>query len=170
MSKEFIEGLESEHGALHSGDIRYLLIRADALMGCFKPPALAGLPELYQAIEDSFSQFGGKSVLQYVDSSDSSTQQLWQKMEKMAPQLGWGQWSFAFGRTNGEIILTVSNSPFSAGHGSAEFAVCSPISGIVKSVAEQTFKVPVIVQESRCSAMSGDVCVFKAVVDTAGAV
>ncbi len=170
MSGTFVDNISQEHGALHSDGVRYVLVRADGLMGCFKSELHPASLEMYSAIEDSFCRFGGRSAQQYADQIGSDPRDLLLKIENMAPQLGWGEWTFSLNSNEKKVILTVENSPFSAGYGHANFAVCAPISGMLKGVAERVFKQAVTCEERRCSAMDSDICQFEAVVEAVDSV
>tara|TARA_R110001599_G_C12270264_1_gene661360 strand:+ start:3602 stop:4123 length:522 start_codon:yes stop_codon:yes gene_type:complete len=161
----FVDNLDKADGALQAGDVRYVLVRADGLMGCFKSDLSTTSLEMYQQIENSFFQFGGKSTQQYVETVGEDPAALLSKIEEMAPQLGWGNWVLSLQPNEGKLTLTVENSPFSAGYGQARFAVCAPVSGMLKGVAEKIFKQSVTCREHRCSAMGGDVCEFEAVIE-----
>lgn len=164
MSDTFFEHLRNTDGALHSGDIRYVLVRADGLMGCFKTDAACTTLPMYTQIESSFCEFGGKSTQQYADNLGEDHQALLKKIEQTAPQLGWGKWTLSLFMSEKKLTLSVDNSPFSAGYGHVNFAVCAPISGMLKGLAQKIFMRPVTCNEHRCSAMGGKVCEFEAIV------
>lgn len=165
MSGTFVDNLDKADGALHAGDVRYVLVRADGLMGCFKS-SLGSTPlAMYQEIEDSFFRFGGKSTQQYAETLGEDPEELLSKIEEIAPQLGWGKWALSLEPNQQRLNLTVENSPFSAGYGEADFAVCAPIAGMLRGVAEKIFEQAVTCRECRCSAMGGDVCEFEAVIE-----
>lgn len=170
MSGTFIDNLSTEDGALHSGDIRYVLVRADGLMGCFKSSSNSTSLSMTKEIENSFFRFGGKSTQQYSDILGDNPEELLSKIEEMAPQLGWGKWALCLKLNERKLTLTVKNSPFSVGYGQADFAVCAPISGMLRGVAEKIFTQAVTCREHRCSAMGGDVCEFEAIIDAPGVV
>lgn len=170
MNGTFINNLYQANGALHAGDIRYVLVRADGLMGCFKSNLSSTSLALYKEIEDSFFRFGGKSTQQYADILGEYPEKILSKIEETAPQLGWGNWILSLQSKERKLTLTVENSPFSAGYGQANFAVCAPVAGMLRGVAEKIFKQPVICREHLCSAMGGEVCEFEAVIDASDAV
>ena len=114
MSGTFVDNLDKADGALHAGDVRYVLVRADGLMGCFKS-SLGSTPlAMYQEIEDSFFRFGGKSTQQYAETLGEDPEELLSKIEEIAPQLGWGKWALSLEPNQQRLNLTVENSPFSA--------------------------------------------------------
>jgi uncharacterized protein len=166
MSGTFVDRLCKSDGALHSGNIRYVLVRADGLMGCFKSGLNATSLAMYEEIEDSFFHFGGKSTQLYAETLGRNPKDLLLKIEEIAPQLGWGSWSLSLKSSEQKIDLSVENSPFSDGYGQADFAVCAPISGMLKGVAESVFRQSVVCREIRCSAMGGDICEFEAIIDS----
>lgn len=166
MSASFVDSLNNADGALYAGGVRYVLVRADGLMGCFKPNLSSTSLAMYEAIENSFFCFGGKSTQQYAEMLGEDSEELLRKIEELAPQLGWGNWVLSLKSNEQKLTLTVENSPFSAGYGHADFAVCAPVSGMLKGVAERIFKQAVIAREHRCSAMGGDICEFEATIDS----
>ncbi|QIB64942.1 V4R domain-containing protein [Kineobactrum salinum] len=165
MSGTFIDSLCNADGVLHAGDTRYLLVRADALMGCFKSSSGSNSLAMYSEIENSFFRFGGKSIRAYADTLGDDPQALLLKVEEIALQLGWGNWAFCLETGATKLTLTVEGSPFSAGYGQSDFPVCAPISGMLGSVAQTIFKQSVSCIEYRCSAMGGDVCKFEAFIE-----
>ena len=134
-------------------------------MGCFKSNVGSTSLAMYEGIESSFFRFGGKFTQQYAESLGEDSEELLSKIEAMAPQPGWGNWALSLQSNERKLTLTVENSPFSAGYGQADFAVCAPVCGMLRGVAEKIFKQSVTCRECRCSAMGGDVCEFEAVVD-----
>ncbi|HAG71883.1 MAG TPA: hypothetical protein DCL66_06725 [Gammaproteobacteria bacterium] len=161
----FIDNPSKVDGAINAGDVRYVLVRADGLMGCFKSNWNSTSLMMYKEIENSFFRFGRKSTQQYAKSLGGDPKELLLKIEGMAPQLGWGNWRLALDSNELKLTLTVKNSPFSAGYGQADFAVCAPISGMLRGVAEEIFKQTAISSEHRCAAMGADVCKFEAVIE-----
>jgi predicted hydrocarbon binding protein len=166
MSDTFVDDLYKADGALHAGDVRYVLVRADGLMGCFKSDLDATSLAMYQQVEDSFLRFGGKSTQQYAETLGENPEALLSKIEETAPQLGWGNWTLALDLNRRKLTLRVENSPFSAGYGRADFAVCAPIAGMLGGVAQKIFKQPVTCREHRCSATGGNFCEFEAVIES----
>ena len=166
MSGNLVDDLDKADGALHAGDVRYVLVRADGFMGCFKSCLDSTSLAMYQEIEDSFFRFGGKSTQQYAQALGEDPEALLSKIAQTAPQLGWGTWTLSLDSNKQKLALTVENSPFSAGYGQADFVVCAPIAGMLRGVAEKIFKQPVTCTEHRCSAMGEDVCQFEAVIES----
>jgi len=166
VSGTFVDNLYKADGALHAGDVRYVLVRADGLMGCFKSNLSSTSLAMYKEIENSFFRFGGKSTQQYAEILGEYPEELLSKIEEIAPQLGWGNWALSLESNERKLTLRVENSPFSAGYGQADFAVCAPVSGMLRGVAEKIFKQAVTCREYRCSAMGGDVCEFEAVIES----
>lgn len=153
--------LTENNGALLDGDVRYLLIRADSLMGMIRNLVAEDQQKILNALSDSVSVSGGKSIIRYQNMGDSSSDKLIKKVVHTSTQLGWGKWSF-HNKDSDSIELEVSNSPFAAGFGRSEFPVCAPITGMLKTIAEVITKKQVIVEELRCSAMGEDTCLFHA--------
>ena len=145
-------------GEYRDGDIRYMMIRPDALMGI-----LAELPEAMQgeflaAFARSITRHGGRSAQAYRAAGDVAPGQLVATIAETAPQLGWGVWDLRHG--DGALDLTVRNSPFVAGHGPAAGPVCHPIIGMLRAIGPMVLGCEVIVAETRCAAMGHAACRF----------
>ena len=72
----------------------------------------------------------------------------------IAGDMGWGEWKSG-PHTQGEIILSVTNSPFVKEQGRSEMAVCAPILGMTRALAAIVFAVDPIVDETVCAAVTG---------------
>ena len=152
---------DPETGGIHDGDIRYMLIRPDALMGLFR-----NLPEdlrqsALDAFRDSIHEHGGRSARTYQARGAGKSTQLLAVIEATAPQLGWGIWHFT-AKEKAALNLEVHNSPFVAGHGPAADPVCAPIVGMLRAVSELALGATVTVMETRCAAVADGTCHFRA--------
>jgi predicted hydrocarbon binding protein len=148
-------------GELRDGDVRYLLIRADTLMGLFR-----ALPEpergaALEALARSVVEHGRRSAQRYQAMGAAGARALLEVIERTAPQLGWGVWRFneISERT---LALEVENSPFAAGHGPAATPVCHAIAGMLQAVGSLALGGEVRVEEERCAAQGHGRCVFRA--------
>jgi predicted hydrocarbon binding protein len=149
---------DRQHGAIHDADRRYLLMRADVLMGVLHELPLAAQTSVLQGMAASACKHGGNSVAAYLESVGSA--QLQQTMIDSAAALGWGVWHLS--ATDNSLALDVENSPFAHGHGPAQQPVCAPISGILHSLASALLDSDVVVTEHRCAAQHGGRCQFSA--------
>jgi len=145
-------------GEYRDGDIRYMMIRPDALMGM-----IAELPEhmrvhAMDAFARSIRRFGGRSARAYRDAGAAEASALLHVIEETAPQLGWGRWRIAADADG--FVVTVENSPFAAGAGPSTHAVCAPILGMLAAVGEMTHAA-VSVAETACAAMGAPSCRFE---------
>jgi len=162
-----------ERGEIRDGDARYLMIRADVLMGLFHRLDPADARRALQALGDSVHENGAKSARMYqrmgIGAGSSENERLLSTIESTAPQLGWGKWSINSG--NGEVastdagrefLLRVENSPFAFGFGASSEPVCTPICGMLTVVGEMVLGGSVTAVETRCRAVEGDGdCTFR---------
>lgn len=149
---------DRQHGAIHDADRRYLLMRADVLMGLLHELPLATQGTVLQAMAASTHKHGGASLAVYLDAVGRA--QLQQTVIDSAAALGWGVWQLS--ATPQGLALEVENSPFAQGHGPALQPVCAPINGILHSLASTLLQGDVTVTEHRCAAQHGGRCQFSA--------
>lgn len=153
---------DSGAGEIRDGEVRYLLIRPDTLMGMFASLAPAAQAEALAALAQSTATHGAKSARRYQALGAADTAALLATIERTAPLLGWGIWRL--GRAaDGSLDLEVRNSPFAAGFGPGATApVCAPISGMLRAVAELVGGRPTRVEETACAASGAPACRFHA--------
>lgn len=149
---------DAERGAYFDRDIRYMLIRPDALMGVFARLAGGTREAALAAMADSITERGRQSAESYVppDRVDG----LLGVVAATAPELGWGVWRFEIGPDR-RIRLTVKNSPFAGAAGELSPPVCYPIVGMLRAVGTMALGGPVKVHETSCAAGGGDSCRFE---------
>ena len=153
-------------GGLDIGDIRYMMIRPDALMGLFRRLEPAERAAAFEAIAASILEHGGKSAASYAGHGRDAADALIARIEATAPQIGWGNWQISL-RDNG-LDLIVVNSPFVAGYGPSDDPICAPIRGMLAAVTRQIFGDYAVVAEIKCAAASSsDVCRFTARISSA---
>lgn len=150
--------LEKE-GGLFDGEVRYVLIRADSLMGMIRNLACEEQQKILNALSDSVYECGGQSIDRYQKMGNSESDKLLDMVLHTSAQLGWGKWSLRNHETE-FLELEVSNSPFAAGFGPSGFPVCSPITGILKAISERITGKQISVDETHCRAMGADTCLF----------
>jgi predicted hydrocarbon binding protein len=149
---------DSERGEHRDGDIRYMMIRPDALMGMIAELPEEMRPLALEAFARSIRNFGGRSARSYQAAGAADTAALLGVIEETAPQLGWGHWQLE--RTATGIALTVENSPFAAGAGHSPYPVCAPIRGMLTAIGEMVLGEPVAVAETTCAATGAPCCRF----------
>jgi predicted hydrocarbon binding protein len=149
---------DAEHGEYRDGDIRYMMIRPDALMGMIAELPADVRPLALEAFARSIRSFGGRSARSYQATGAADAAALLGVIQETAPQLGWGRWQLV--RTAEGIALSVENSPFAAGAGRSPYPVCAPIRGMLTAVGEMVLDEPVDVVETACAATGAPCCQF----------
>lgn len=158
---------DTERGEIRDGDARYLMIRADVLMGLFHGLDKGEAARALQALADSVHQHGARSARMYremgIGSGDNENARLLSTIEATAPELGWGNWTLTLNdsetvdaQSPPSLHLRIFNSPFAAGYGSGSKPVCAPVCGMLRVLGEMIFDFPVQVQETACAATSDD--------------
>jgi hypothetical protein len=151
---------DEAEGAILDQDRRYILLRADALMGMLRRLSPAARDEAFAAFEASIFEQGSNSARAYRALGQGDGAQLAHAVAATAPQLGWGLWSFEV--QPDRLRLTVANSPFAAAYGASQTPVCHPIVGMARGVAGLVFERPAVAREVACMAMGAPHCVFEA--------
>jgi predicted hydrocarbon binding protein len=149
-----------DNGSIEDGDIRYLLLRTDSLMGVFKRLDPTVRMQAFQAFADSLAENGRKSIEARMRRMNLSGAQLYDDLAKSSgSHLGWGVWTYR--RTNAERFeVDVANSPFAHGYGPSDHPICWPIVGMLTAIGELVHGRPVHVEETACAAVSGGSCHF----------
>lgn len=144
------------------GDRRYVMLRADVLMGAFSALPIEWRQVALESLAASTKARGGLSARAYFDAAGGSATLLLDAIAKFSPQLGWGCWRF-IRYPDGALGLTVEDSPFAEGFGVSARPVCYPIVGMLQAVGELVFAQAVDVVETHCSAQPhSENCVFRA--------
>jgi predicted hydrocarbon binding protein len=163
-----------EQGQILDQDRRYLMLRADVLMGLFAELEPAPRAQALRALGRSVRRHGAGSVQAYARllaqgleasgpataraaaaaASASAESALLGDMARAAAVLGWGAWEF---EPDGQgLRLTVRNSPFAAaarGLGLHAEPVCHAIAGMAEALGQALWSVPAEVSE--CCAVQG---------------
>ncbi|MDE2150976.1 MAG: 4-vinyl reductase [Betaproteobacteria bacterium] len=163
-----------EQGQILDQDRRYLMLRADVLMGLFAELEPAARAPALRALGRSVRRHGAGSVQAYArllaehhGASEVSAAPAWAAtapspaaqalpgdMARAAAALGWGVWEF---EPDGQgLRLTVRNSPFAAaarGLGLHGEPVCQAIAGMAAALGQALWSVPADVNE--CCAAQG---------------
>jgi FAD/FMN-containing dehydrogenase len=140
-------------GEYRDGDIRYMFIRNDALMGLFAELAPEHRLPALAALSRSIHTFGGRSVEAYRASGSASPEQMLATIAETAPQLGWGSWRFAY--EGDAITLEIANSPFAAGAGPRAHPVCHAVVGMLSALGPVLFDAEAEAVEACCAAAGG---------------
>ena len=166
MSGNVTSGLRSrlvfdeERGEYRDGAARYLMMRADVLMGLFAALPEAGRLPALQALGRSAEAFGGGSGLAYRTAGARDPATLMHTMAATAAGLGWGRWRFT--ADGSAILVEVANSPFAAGAGRSAHPVCHAVCGILGAMGTAVLGGPAEATETSCAAC-GDAaaCCFR---------
>lgn len=149
------------------GDRRYVMLRADVLMGIFREME----PELRRSAMEAFaasvSRYGGRSAQAYFDAADRQPERLLETIAGYSRELGWGRWRID--ACNSETIdVTVDSSPFVEGFGSSPDPICHAIVGMLRAVGTIVLGRPVTAVETGCAAQQGiGRCTFRVIRATA---
>jgi len=153
---------DTDRGEIRDGDARYMMIRADALMGLFRNLDDDARNQALAALADSILEHGGRSAKMYqsmdLGLGEDEARKLLSVIEGTAPELGWGRWSFARDDA-GSLTLSVGNSPFVAGFGDSEVPVCAGALGMFAAVSSLVLGRELStadVEEHSCAAVTGD--------------
>jgi len=150
-------------GELRDGDVRYLIIRGDTLMGLFRALPERERAAALEALERSVVEHGRRSAQRYQAMGAAEARALLGVIEATAPQLGWGVWRFTEISERG-LVLEVRNSPFAAGYGASATPVCHAIAGMLRAVGALALGGEVRVAEEQCGAQGHSHCRLRAVV------
>ncbi|MCY1523757.1 V4R domain protein [compost metagenome] len=147
-------------GAILDADRRYVMLRADVLMGLF-----AGLPpgqraQALDSLQASVRAHGGASARAYRASAAAADAFL-RVMAESAADLGWGVWRFESGGA-AALTLAVRNSPFAMAAATRDRPVCHAITGMLEAVSALVMGEPRTFRETRCASMGAPCCVFQA--------
>ena len=143
-----------DKGELRDGELRYLMLRADALMGLFKQLPEDARQAALESLGRSVLTHGGNSARTYLERSGADPSSLCGIIAGTAPQLGWGKWRFGPDQPDA-LTLEVTNSPFVAGYGAATHPLCAPIVGMLEAVGGLVLGGEVTAEETACAAVTG---------------
>ncbi|MBB4145657.1 hypothetical protein [Rhizobium rhizoryzae] len=162
LSQSFQERLRIylQTGELRDGDIRYLIMRTDALMGMFTKLEPVARDAALLAMAESVAEFGGKSVDTYRVSGADNSAELISLLIRTSAELGWGAWTFTE-ECDGEVQVLVRNSPFACSVENVGTAVCAPIVGILTAIAPVLLGQGASAAETQCHQGRGGCCHFR---------
>jgi predicted hydrocarbon binding protein len=152
-------------GEIRDAARRYILLRPEGLMNIFRTLPPDARRVALQAFEDGVYRQGSDSARAYRAAGGGDVRALLATIERTAPQLGWGRWSFTVEPRR--LRLTVDNSPFAHAHGPSDEPVCRAIGGMLRGLAEMWFDEPAAARETTCAAAGQARCTFEAVPATA---
>ena len=156
---------DAEAGTYFDGDMRYIFIKPEAVMGIVLEMPAEQRPAVFEAMIRSVFTNGGKSAQSYKDAGAGASEALLAVIRETSGQLGWGDWDTVL--TEDSLSVTVRNSPFAAGYGASDVPVCALIVGMLTAVSGMIFSAPTHVTETTCAATGAGVCQFEArIVDT----
>ena len=153
-------------GQVLDANRRYVLMRADVLMGMFELLTEAASRQALGALTRSVATYASDSVRAYDDPADPDSLQLFDAVVQGASSLGWGVWEFDLGARS--CRLTVRNSPFAAAFRKIGLPACAPIVGMMQAVCTHAWKQECVAVEVQCCACAGgkalseDLCRFEA--------
>jgi predicted hydrocarbon binding protein len=153
---------DTARGAVLDGDRRYVLVRADVLMGLFANLEGTAREAALEALGRSVREHGAGSVRAYRDAVGADT--LPSMMEGAAASLGWGHWRFDAIRLHDDaapaLALTVADSPFAAAAPRGTARACHAIGGMLEALGDALWSRPAAAQEIACAAAGADACRF----------
>lgn len=141
-------------GQVLDTDRRYIILRADVLMGAFDRLDEPSRSHALEALGESVTRFGSNSVRAYRAEVGASA--LLDAIISGSASLGWGRWSFV---EEGERLwLEVFNSPFAASTSNRDRPACDAIVGMLRAVGLALWgdKKPVYARELACACMQSD--------------
>ena len=145
---------DTANGQVLDADRRYVLLRADVLMGLFELLPDAARAEALRAFGRSVATRGGDSVRAYAATAGAPA--LPALMEAAAASLGWGRWRLQAAGADAEgLALEVENSPFAAASPRAGAPVCHAIAGMLEALAGALRNAPATARETHCAAEHG---------------
>lgn len=142
---------DTENGQILDEDRRYVMLRADVLMGIFNNLPNTERQQALHSFMNSVKAHGSNSVAAYWLAINKNPQVLLDSMIRISAQLGWGAWQICK-YTPQELTIEVINSPFAKASIVSQTPVCTPILGIMESMGSFFFDGPVQVSEQHCQA------------------
>ena len=152
---------DTASGQILDGDRRYLMMRADVLMGLFATLPAVERQRALESLRASVRHHGGASARAYQAGGTGDTDTFLQVMVESAADLGWGVWHFDRSPATG-LTLTVRNSPFASGTEPGDAPVCHAIAGMLEAVTALVLGSATNVRETQCAGMGATHCVFQA--------
>jgi predicted hydrocarbon binding protein len=158
---------DTAHGQVLDADRRYVLLRADVLMGLFAHLPAPERDRALDAFGASVFERGSASVRAYAATVSGGAEALFETVAEGGASLGWGAWRVE--HHAGGTRLRVRNSPFAQFAPGHDRPCCAPIAGMFRAVCEHAWNAPATVTELDCVAMhpsagpAASECLFEAV-------
>jgi hypothetical protein len=154
---------DTGNGQVRDGARRYLLLRADVLMGLFDELPEPARAEALCAFGRSVATRGADSLRVYAAEPGGAGEALLRAVEAAAASLGWGRWRLA--RDGDGLSLEVRNSPFAAAARSGP--ACHAIAGMLQGLAGIVLGGAASARETTCACSTGaGRCRFSARIDS----
>ncbi|MEN4918536.1 4-vinyl reductase [Achromobacter spanius] len=152
---------DQDAGAILDADRRYVMLRADVLMGLFArlPPGQRG--QALDSLQTSVRTNGGASARAYQAGGAADAAGLLRVMAESAADLGWGVWRFG-NDAAGALTLAVDSSPFAVAAATRDSPVCHAITGMLEAVSALVTGESRSYREVRCASMGAPCCEFQA--------
>jgi predicted hydrocarbon binding protein len=152
---------DTGNGQVLDGARRYLLLRADVLMGLFAELPADARDAALRALGRSVATRGAESLRAYAAEPGVDAEALQRIVESAAASLGWGHWRLE--RDGASLALEVRNSPFAAAAEPGTGPACHAIAGMLQGLAGIVLGGAASARETACACSSGgDRCHFAA--------
>lgn len=151
---------DQDSGAILDVDRRYVMLRADVLMGLFARLPSAQRAQALDSLQSSVRTHGGASARAYQASGVAGAAGFLRVMAESAADLGWGVWRFEEG-DGAALSLAVHNSPFAMAASTRDRPVCHAIAGMLEAVSALVTGEPRKFRETRCASMGAPCCEFQ---------
>ena len=147
-------------GTIAEGNIRYVMLRPDVLMGAARHLGPNREGEFLAALEASAFAHAQASFVAYRDAGRFGSADFLDSAGKVAADLGWGRWRVST-EPDGARSVHVENSPFAHGYGPSARPVCGLITGVLRAIALVGYGQSVAVEEVVCVAQGAKECCFR---------
>ncbi len=149
---------DTAHGQVLDQSRRYVLLRADVLMGLFDALPPPGRDAALVAFGRSVFVHGADSLRAYAAQPGGAGEALLATVQEAAASLGWGRWQLV--RDAGRLALQVDNSPFAKAT-RENTPACHAITGMLEGLAVALWGEGASAAETACAAQhGGDRCHF----------
>jgi uncharacterized protein len=154
---------DAADGAVRDASRRYVLLRADVLMGLFAELPATARDAALRAFGRSVARHGADSLRAYAAEPGVDATSLQRTVESAAASLGWGRWTLAGDAAT--LGLEVRNSPFAAAAAPSPRPVCAAIAGMLEALATIVLGAGASARETECAATGAPCCRFTASLD-----
>jgi len=152
---------DPDSGALTYGEVRYLLIRPETIVGFQKNIEKHSRAGAQEALFQGGYRGGYLSAKKYKEIQKLSDRDTIIFMMSMGAEIGWGNFQIIeYDFENRKLKVRVKNSAFAAAYGESTLGVCHLISGVLSGLATVLFKQDYMATETECLAKGDTHCVF----------